>query len=278
LAVTGPPDQFGAIIMTDNPRPLALVTGASSGIGANLARELAKDGHDLVLAARRVEPMRALAEELEAIGAKCTIIAADLSTSGAAAALVRELETQGLTVDVLINNAGLGINGRFDMSDPLRVNEILQVNVVALTELTRLLLPPMVAKRKGKVMLVASTAAFQPGPQMAVYCASKTYVLSFGEAIAYELKDSGVSVTTLCPGATDTEFASVAEAGSSALFKGLLPVMDAKEVARIGYQGLKAGRGVVITGLLNKVMATSSRMSPTPVSIRIANWMMSAGK
>ena len=264
--------------MTDDARPLALVTGASSGIGANLARELAQDGHDLVLAARRVEPMRALAEELKAAGANCTIIAADLSKSGAAAALVRELETQGLTVDVLINNAGLGINGRFDTSDPLRVTEILQVNVVALTELTRLLLPPMVKRRKGKVMLVASTAAFQPGPQMAVYCASKTYVLSFGEAIAYELRDSGVRVTTLCPGATDTEFASVAEAGSSALFKGLLPVMDAKEVARIGYQGLKAGRGVVITGLLNKVMATSSRLSPTPVSIRIANWMMSAGK
>ncbi|MDO8398878.1 MAG: SDR family oxidoreductase [Bradyrhizobium sp.] len=262
--------------MTDNARPLALVTGASSGIGANLARELARDGHDLVLAARRVEPMRILAEELKAAGARCTIVAADLSKSGAAAALVRELETQGLSVDVLINNAGLGINGRFDTSDPLRVAEILQVNVVALTELTRLLLPSMVKRRKGKVMLVASTAAFQPGPQMAVYCASKTYVLSFGEAIAYELR--GVSVTTLCPGATDTEFADVAEAGSSALFKGLLPVMDAKEVARIGYQGLKAGRGVVITGLLNKVMATSSRLSPTPVSIRIANWMMSAGK
>ena len=164
------------------------------------------------------------------------------------------------------------------MSDPLRDAEILQVNVVALTELTRLLLPPMVKRRKGKVMLVASTAAFQPGPQMAVYCASKTYVLSFGEAIAYELRDSGVSVTTLCPGATATEFADVAGAEKSALFKGLLPVMDAKEVARIGYQGLKAGRGVVITGLLNKVMATSSRLSPTPVSVRIANWMMSAGK
>ena len=264
--------------MTDNNRPLALVTGASSGIGANLARELARDGHDLVLAARRIEPMQALAEELEASGARCTIIAADLSRSGAAAALVRELETQGLTVDVLINNAGLGSNGRFDMSDPHRDAEILQVNVVALTELTRLLLPPMVKRRKGKVMLVASTAAFQPGPQMAVYCASKTYVLSFGEAIAYELRDSGVSVTTLCPGATATEFASVAGAGKSALFKGLLPVMDAKEVARIGYQGLKAGRGLVITGLLNKVMATSSRLSPTPVSVRIANWMMSAGK
>jgi len=264
--------------MKSNARPLALVTGASSGIGADLARELAKDGHDLILSARRVEPMRVLADELKAVGANCIIIAADLSKSGASAALVREIETQGLTVEVLINAAGLGANGRFDASDQLRVSEMLQVNVVALTELTRMLLPPMIARGKGKVMLVASTAAFQPGPQMAVYCASKTYVLSFGEAIAYELQGSGVTVTTLCPGATDTEFVQVAHLGGSALFKGaLFPVMKPSEVARIGYQGLKAGRGVVITGLVNKIMATSSRLSPTPVSLWIANWMMSTG-
>ena len=265
--------------MKSNPRPLALVTGASSGIGADLARELARDGHDLVLSARRVEPMQALAEELKRIGATCTIIAADLGKSGAAAALVREIETRGMNVDVLINNAGLGDNGRFDRSDPLRVSEMLQVNVVALTELTRLLLPPMVARGKGKVMLLASTAGFQPGPQMAVYCASKAYVLGFGEAIAYELKGTGVTVTTLCPGATETEFAKIANLGGSTLFKGgLVPVMGASEVARIGYQGLKAGHSVVITGLFNKIMAASSRLSPTPMTLRIANWMMSTGK
>jgi uncharacterized protein len=264
--------------MKPNPRPLALVTGASSGIGADLARELARDGHDLILSARRVEPMQGLADELKAAGASSTVIAADLSRNGAAAALVRDIEARGLAVDVLINAAGLGANGRFDTSDPLRVTEMLQVNVVALTELTRMLLPPMLGRRRGKVMLVASTAGFQPGPQMAVYCASKAYVLSFGEAIAYELHNSGVTVTTLCPGATETEFAHVADAGSSALFKGLLPVMSAGEVARIGYQGLKAGRGVVITGLVNKLMVTSSRLSPAPVSLRIANWMMSTGK
>ena len=264
--------------MKSTPRPLALVTGASSGIGASLARELAKDGHDLILAARRVEPMQVLAAELGNVGSNCTIIAADLSKSGAAGALVRDIEAQGLVVDVLINAAGLGANGRFEESDPLRVTEMLQVNVVALTELTRMLLPAMVARRKGRVMLMASTAGFQPGPQMAVYCASKAYVLNFGEAIAYELQGSGVTVTTLCPGATDTEFARVADAGRSALFKGLLPVMSASDVARIGYRGLKAGRGVVITGLANKIMATSSRLSPTPVSLRIANWMMSTGR
>ena len=265
--------------MKSNPRPIALVTGASSEIGADLARELARDGHDLVLSARRVEPMQALAEELKALGAGCTIIAADLSKSGAAAALVREIETRGMNVDVLINNAGLGDNGRFDQSDPARVSEMLGVNVVALTELTRLLLPPMVARGKGKVMLLASTAGFQPGPQMAVYCASKAYVLNFGEAIAFELRGSGVTVTTLCPGATKTEFARVAHLGGSALFKGgLMRVMSASDVARFGYRGLKAGRGVVIAGLLNKIMAALSRLSPTPMTLWIANWMMSTGK
>jgi short-subunit dehydrogenase len=155
---------------------------------------------------------------------------------------------------------------------------MLQVNVVALTELTRMLLPGMVARRKGQVMLVASTAGFQPGPHMAVYCATKAYVISFGEAIAFELRDSGVTVTTLCPGATDTEFAGVADVGTSALFKGLLPVMTATEVAQAGYQGLKARRRVVITGLVNKLMVASGRLSPAPVSLRIASWMMSTGK
>ena len=260
-------------------RPLALVTGASSGIGASLARELAQDGHNLILCARRIEPMRALASELKAGGATCTIIAADLGNSGAAAALVQEIEAKGLVVDVLVNAAGLGANGRFDTSDPIRISEMLQVNVVALTELTRLLLPGMVNRRKGRVMLVASTAAFQPGPQMAVYCASKAYVLSFGEAIAFELEGTGVSVTTLCPGATATEFAAVAKAGGSALFKGgLVPVMSAGEVARLGYEGLKARRPVVVTGLLNRIMAASAQLSPAPIKLRIASWMMSTNR
>jgi short-subunit dehydrogenase len=260
-------------------RPLALVTGASSGIGAHLARVLAKDGHDLILAARRAEPMQALAEVLKAYGANSIIIATDLSKPGAAAGLAEDIKSRGLAIDVLINAAGVGASGRFDESDLLRVRDMLQVNIMALTELTRMLLPDMVAKRSGKIMLVASTAAFQPGPHMAAYCASKAYVLSFGEAIAYELQDSGVTVTTLCPGATDTEFAQVANVAGAALFKGsVLPVMNASEVARIGYQGLKARRRVVVTGLLNKIMAIASRLSPSSVSLRIANWMMSSTK
>jgi short-subunit dehydrogenase len=265
--------------MKNGVRPLALVTGASSGIGASLARELAKDGHDLVLVARRVEPMRALAEELKADGADSIIMAVDLSQVGAAAGLVQDIKARGLAIDVLINAAGLGANGPFDASDPLRVSEMLQVNVVALTELTRMLLPDMVAKRRGRIMLMASTAAFQPGPQMAVYCATKAYVLSFGEAIAYELRDSGVTVTTLCPGATETEFADVAHASGAALFKGsLLSVMTASDVAQIGYRGFGANRQVVIAGRINKIMAIVSRLSPRFLSLRISNWMISSSK
>jgi short-subunit dehydrogenase len=262
--------------MTGLARPLALVTGASSGIGASLARELAQHGHDLVLVARRVEPMRSIADACRGDGALCTIIAVDLSQPGAALGLSNDIEQRGLIIDVLINAAGVGANGRFDLSDPLRVNEMLQVNTVALTELTRSLLPGMVARRSGMVLLVASTAAFQPGPQMAVYCASKAYVLSFGEAIAYELRESGVTVTILCPGATNTDFAQVAGATDAALFTGsLLPVMNANDVARIGYQALQARRRVVVTGSVNRVMAIVSRVAPKFLSLPVANWMMS---
>jgi short-subunit dehydrogenase len=263
--------------MLNAPRPLGLVTGASSGIGAALARELARDGHDLILAARRAEPMQALAEDLRAEGASSTVIAIDLSKAGAAADLVAEIQSRGLVVDVLVNAAGLGAHGRFDAANPLRVSEILQVNVVALTELTRLMLPAMVARGRGNVMLVSSTAAFQPGPQMAVYCATKAYVLSFGEAIGHELKDSGVQVTTLCPGATDTGFAHAADAADTALFKGsTVAVMSASDVARIGYQGLKARRQVVVTGLRNRIMAIASRLSPPSLSLRVSDWILSS--
>jgi short-subunit dehydrogenase len=236
--------------MKTQARPIALVTGASSGIGAELARELARDGHDLILVARRVEAMQALADELKARGVASTVIAADLSKPGAAASLLRDIDGRNLVVDVLINAAGFGATGPFEESDPVQTNAMLQVNVVALTELTNLLVPAMAARGHGKIMLVASTAAFQPGPQMAIYCASKAYVLSFGEAIAYELKDRGITVTTLCPGATATQFAETANAEATPIFKA--SVMSARDVARIGYAALKVGRGVVVTGLRYK--------------------------
>jgi uncharacterized protein len=258
-------------------RPIALITGASSGIGADLAREAAKDGHDVVLSARRVEPMQALAKELESYGASATILAADLSKPAGPGNLVKDIGERGLAIDLLINNAGLGANGPFAESDISRIGEMLQVNIVALTEITRLMLPAMVARKRGKVMLLASTASFQPGPRMAVYCASKAYVLSFGEAISYELRNTGVTVTTVCPGATSTEFARVAGTENIAIHKSAMSsVMSSAEVARIGYQGMKAGKRVVVTGLMNRIMAVSARVSPHAMVLPIANSMMSA--
>jgi uncharacterized protein len=263
--------------LRSNARPLALVTGASSGIGAALARELARDQHDLVLVARRLEALRTLAAELKGFGAQSTVIPTDLGRPGAAAGLADDLKGRSLSIDVLINAAGFGANGPFESSDATRNTEMLQVNVIAVTELTRLLLPEMVVRRRGRIMLVASTAAFQPGPQMAVYSASKAYILSFGEAIAFELIGHGVTVTTLCPGATATEFAKTADVEASVLFRGA-SVMSAAEVARIGYRGLKAGRRVVIAGFFNNIMARSSRLSPSGVTMAIANRLMSSSK
>jgi short-subunit dehydrogenase len=264
--------------MTDN-RPLALVTGASSGIGAALARELARHGYDLVLTARRTEPMRALADELKTLGAASRVISADLGKPGAGEALARDLESRGLVIDVLVNNAGLGAGGPFHESDPTRVSEMLYVNVVALTELTRALLPAMVKRGRGRVMLVASTAAFQPGPSMAVYCASKAFVLSFGEAISYELRGTGVTVTSLCPGPTRTEFTDVANTGSSMLFEGPgASVMTAAEVARQGYLAMADGKRVHIAGIMNKIVAASGRFSPHAISLPVTSAILKPGK
>ena len=260
---------------THTTRPLALVTGASGGIGAELARELARHGHDLVLAARGVAAMEALADELRRSGAGATVIAADLARPGAAAILADEIAGRGLAIDILVNNAGLGAAGRFDRCDPARISEILQVNIVALTELTRLLLPGMVERGHGKVMLVASVAAFQPGPRMAAYFASKAYVLSLGEALAYELRGTGVSVTTLCPGATATQFFAVAGADNSVMARRLRRMMRAEDVARLGYRGLAARRHVVITGAMNRLLALAGRFMPHRITLPVTDLLMS---
>jgi short-subunit dehydrogenase len=261
--------------MANTARPVALVTGASSGIGADLARELARDGHDLILTARTLPPMQALAAELEAHRARSTVLASDLSRPGAAAKLAAAVADRGLAVDVLVNNAGLGGAGRFDQSDPVRIGEMLQVNIVALTELTRAFLPAMVQRGSGKVMLVASTASFQPGPGMAVYFATKSYVLSFGEAIAYELRGSGVGVTTLCPGATATEFFRIAGIGPVAPTGALRPMMSPAKVARIGYEALKAGRRVAVAGLGNRILALGARHAPHTLTLPVTKALMS---
>jgi uncharacterized protein len=261
--------------MDSRARPLALVTGASGGIGAELARELARHGHDLLLAARSVAPMETLAAELRALGADATVIAADLAKPGAAAILADAIERSGVMVDVLVNNAGLGAAGRFDRCDPARIGDILQVNIVALTELTRLLLPGMIARGHGRIMLVASIAGFQPGPRMAAYFASKAYVLSLGDALAYELRGTGVSVTTLCPGATATNFFTVAGADKSAMARRVRRMMRAEDVARLGYRGLAAGRRVVITGMMNRVLALAGRYAPHMLTLPVTDLLMS---
>lgn len=260
--------------MSISNRPVALVTGASVGIGAALAREFARHGHDLVLVARRTEAMTRLAEELGASGAAATVISADLSRPGAAATLAHDVASRGITIDALVNNAGLGAAGRFDRIETGRVSEMLQVNIVALTELTRLILPGMVARGRGKVMLVASIAGFSPGPNMAVYFASKAYVLSLGEALAYELGGTGVGVTVLCPGATDTEFFEVAGSIGTSVGRRLRRMMPASDVARIGYKALAAGQKVAIAGPMNRLLAASGRYLPRRVVLPIANMMM----
>ena len=239
----------------------ALVTGASSGIGAELARLAAADGCNLVLVSRRQERLEALARDLSvAHGISARVITADLARPKASRKVSEELEREHLRIDVLINNAGLGLYGEFSKSDLDRQIEVLQVNVAALTELTRLLLPGMIERRRGRILNVASTAAFQPGPFMAVYYATKAYVLSFSEAIAEELDGTGVTVTALCPGPVTTEFQEIAGVDAALFPKPL--VMEAHEVARAGWAAAKRGKRVVIPGVANRVLKETVRFSP----------------
>lgn len=246
--------------MNSSNRPVALVTGASSGIGVALARELARHGHDVVLTARSLAPMEALAAELRRFGVDATVIVADLSRPEGAATLVGELNARGIEIEVLVNNAGLGAFGRFDQIAASRNAEMLQVNIAALTELTQALLPAMLARRRGKIMLVASNASFLPCPNMAVYAATKAFVRSFGEALAEELKGSGVTINVLCPGITATNFFEVA----GGTLKGVQAqrMMTSEAVAKIGYAGMMRGERVTIAGLVNRVLAFAATHTP----------------
>ena len=248
--------------MATTDRPTALVTGASGGIGEAIARELAGRGHDLVLVARSVDALDALASDLSAAyGITATVVAADLAQAGAGRALAAELARRGLVVDVLVNNAGFADFGDFAHADLDKTTQMLNLNVVTLTELTHELLAPMLERGRGRVMNVASTAAFLPGPLMAVYYATKAYVLSFSEAVAEELKGSGVTVTALCPGPTASGFQARADMEDSKLVKGK-KVMDAATVARIGVDAMESGRSVAICGFKNKVQAAMPRFLP----------------
>lgn len=238
-------------------RQTALITGASSGIGADLARLFARDGYDLVLVARGEAKMHEL-------GLPATIIPADLSKPGAAQRVVDALVDRSINIDVLVNNAGLGLAGPFVENDWARELEMIQVNIVALTQLTKLLLPAMVSRKRGRILNVASTASFQPGPLMAVYYATKAYVLSFSEAIADELRDTGVTVTALCPGPTATGFVGAAGVKETRLFT-LMKPMSSADVAKKGYAAMKRGRRVVVAGMMNRLLVESVRISPRRV-------------
>jgi len=243
---------------------IVLITGASAGLGAEFARQLSKRGQRLVLAARRKERLDALAAEV----GNARTIEIDLSEPGAAARLVADVEAAGETIETLINNAGFGLRGRFVDLDAAREREMIDLNCGALTDLCRAVVPGMIERRRGAILNVASTAAFQPGPKMAVYFATKAYVLSFTEALHEELKPHGIKVSALCPGPTRTEFGDVAGIKTLGQFERLS--MDAGPVVRAALEGLEANKAVVIPGATNKIGAWSTRFAPRSVVRRIA--------
>jgi short-subunit dehydrogenase len=249
---------------------IALITGASGGIGEDLARLIAAGGRNVVLLARSAPKLEALANELaQSHGVSATVLAMDLSAPGAADEIARTLAERHLAVDMLINNAGFGTHGEFARENPDEQSRMLQVNVVALTMLTRFLLPAMIERRRGRILNVASTAAFQPGPVMAVYYASKAYVLSLSLALSEETAGTGVTVTCLCPGPTRTGFQERAQMSESRLFDAT-SVMSSADVARAGYDAMMNGRGLVVPGLANKIGAQSVRFVPRRVAAKIA--------
>ncbi|TVP46005.1 MAG: SDR family oxidoreductase [Gemmatimonadales bacterium] len=243
----------------------ALVTGASSGIGDAIARELASRGWDLVLTARSEERLHRLADELrERHGVGVHVISEDLSDTEAPARLEARTEGAGLPVDLLVNNAGFGRIGPLLAQEAEDANAMIAVNVTAVTELLRRFAPHMVARGGGRILNVASTAAFQPGPLMAVYYATKAYVVSFSEAVRNELASSGVTVTTLCPGVTGSEFHERAGMHGDSVLERLRPA-SAEEVARFGVEAALLGKGVVIPGRLNRILATAVRFVPRSI-------------
>lgn len=248
----------------------ALVTGASSGIGYEIAKIHASRGGHLVITARNESKLNALKFELEAkYTISVHIIVKDLSLNNAALEIYNELKTNNIQINYLINNAGYGLYGSFQSTDWELESKMIQLNIVALTQLTKLFLPTMIENKFGKILNVASTAAFVPGPMMAVYCATKPYVLNFSEAINNEVNKYGISVTALCPGATATGFSKAANADKSALFT-KTKLASSNDVALYGYEAMLKGKQVAIHGFVNKLLAFIVRLTPRSLVVKIS--------
>ena len=245
-------------------KKVALITGGSAGLGVDFARQLSARGHRLVLVARRKDRLDALAEEL----GNARALAIDLSKANAATKVMADLGAAGEEVEVLVNNAGFGLIGRFAKRDPKQLRRMIDLNVGALTDLCRAVAPRMIERKSGSILNVASTAAFQPGPNMAVYFASKAFVLSLSEALHEEMKPHGVRVTCLCPGPTRTEFGEVAGFGGSGLFERV--AMESPRVVEVGLKALDRNKAVVVAGALNRIGAASTRFAPRAVVRKIA--------
>jgi hypothetical protein len=249
-----------------------LITGASGGIGYELAKLFARDRHNLVLVARSSDKLARVATELQALGVIVKTVPLDLATPSAAKILFNQLQNENKAVDILINNAGFGALGEFATTSEESILGQIQLNITALTQLTRLFLPPMLARRSGRIMNVASTAGFQPGPLMAVYYATKAYVISFSEAIANEVRNSGVTVTCFCPGATETGFAKRAGNDHTRVFK-QFGAMKADKVALDGYRAVMEGKTLAISGAQNWLVAESTRFAPRKLITAISRWV-----
>jgi len=245
-----------------NTKTYSLITGASGGIGYELAKLAAADGQNLILVARSADKLNQLAETLrKSTKSEVITMPVDLSDNTAVEKLISDITLKNLQVEILINNAGFGDFGDFAGADLAKNLEMIRLNINALTHLSHFALQGMIKAKSGKIMNVASTAAFMPGPGMAVYYASKAYVLSFSEALTRELKGTGITVTALCPGPTDTSFATVAGLGKSLMYK-ILPPATPAEVAKAGYKAMMKGKAILIPGVMNKLSAMTPRFSP----------------
>ncbi len=254
----------------------ALITGATTGIGYELTKLFANDGFNLVLVARNEERLSAIKSDLsEKYGISIKTIAKDLSLPESSQAIYDELEKESIMIDILVNNAGFGLHGFFCETDIEMELKMIRLNIIALTHLTKLMLKDMISSDGGKILNVASTAGFIPGPLMAVYYATKAYVLSFSDALSNELSGTGITVTVLCPGPTKTEFANVANTNNTTLFNtAFMKVMSAEKVARIGYRALMKGESTVIAGFMNKLIIQSAvRTSPRKIVAKITRWL-----